>query len=163
MGFLSTPEFWVAVSFFLFLGLLAYLGVPKLLTKSLDERASGIEKELAEAKRLREEAQELVATYQRKQEEAMREAEQIVTQAHEEAERIAKETRAAMQEQVARRTQLAEDKIAQAEQQAVADVRAAAVDVATRASERLIADRLQGDEGQAYMGRAVNEVATKLQ
>ena len=91
---LMTPEFWVAVAFFGFVGLLIYYRVPAMIGKALDDRAEAIRQELDEARRLREEAQELLADYQRKTREAEEEAKAIVEQARREAEALSAETSA---------------------------------------------------------------------
>src|SRR5512145_52030 len=126
---LAMAEFWVAVAFVAFLLILAYYKVPALIAKALDDRADAIRKELDEARRLREEAQSLLADYQRKHRNAGQEAEAIVEQARREAEAFSAETRKALAETVERRRRQAEEKIARAEAQAVEDVRAAAVDM----------------------------------
>jgi len=159
---LSDATFWVLISFLLFIGMLVYFKVPGMITTALDKRADDIAKELEEARRLREEAQELLASYQRKQRDAMKEAEAIIAQAGEEAERLAEETRVAMQVQAERRTQLAKDKIALAETQAVQEVRALAGEVAVEAARRVIAQELSGDKAAALVDRAIGELGSKL-
>jgi len=138
MNEMQLAEIWVAVAFLVFVGILLYYGVNRSIVKALDARGARIANELDEARRLKEEAQKLVAEYKRKQREAETEAESIVTAAKAEAERLAAETRAKLEDFVARRTRMAEQKIAQAEIQAIADVRAVAADTAVRASERLL-------------------------
>src|SRR6266852_1797474 len=127
-------EFWVAVAFVIFVGVLGYFGAHKALVKGIDDRRDRIKAEPNEARRLKEEAQALLAGYERKQQEVEREAEAIIASATAEAERLAAEAAAKMEEFVARRTKMAEDKIAQAEAQALADVRAAAADAAVAAA-----------------------------
>ena len=122
MDIFSDSSFWVAVSFTLFVLALLYFGVPRRVTEALDARSAQIAQELDEARKLREEAQALLANYQRKQRDAEQEAEEIVTQARAEAERLAAETRETLAAQLERRTKQAEDKIAQAEAQAVKEV-----------------------------------------
>lgn len=161
-GMLSTPEFWVAVSFFAFLGLLAYFGVPGLIGKLLDQRAEGIRKELDDARRLREEAQQLLADYQRKGLEAENEAKSIVEQARREAEALAAETRKNLKETLARRTRIAEEKIARAEAQALGEVRAAAVDAAIAAAERVLKDRVQGATSDRLIADGIESVRKRL-
>src|SRR5690606_5484889 len=139
-----------------------YYKVPAMVTAALDKRAADIARELDEARRLREEAQALLASYQRKQAEAMQEADAIVTQAKAEAERLAAETRANMPAQVERRTQLAQDKIAQAETQAVQEVRAGAAEVAAGAAQRLIAEKGAAAKDAAIVERSIAELASKL-
>src|SRR5262245_66663345 len=107
-------EFWVAVAFVVFLGVLVYYKVPALIAKVLDDRAEVIRKELDEARRVREEAQVLLADYQRKHRSVGEEAEAIVAQARQEAEAFAQETRRNLTETLARRTKLTEEKIARA-------------------------------------------------
>ena len=119
-------EFWVAVAFVIFVGVLAYFGAHKVLVKGIDDRRGRIKAELDEARRLKDEAAALLAQYKQKQQEAEREAQAIIAGAEAEAERLAAEVEAKLEELVARRTRMAESKIAQAEAQALADVRSAA-------------------------------------
>jgi F-type H+-transporting ATPase subunit b len=161
-GILANPEFWVAVGIAIFLGLLAWQKVPALVAKSLDERAAGIAKELQEAKRLREEAEELLAQYKNKRAQAEKEASAIVTEAKAEAERFAAETRASLAAQIERRGKQAQDKIAQAEAQAVAEVRALAADAAVAAAEKLIAARLDDKGAADLIKRGIAEIPAKL-
>src|SRR5262245_30367904 len=144
---LRMAEFWVAVAFVAFLLILAYYKVPALIGKALDDRAAGIRKELDEARRLREEAQALLADYQRKHRNAGQEAESIVEQARREAEVFAAETRKSLAETVERRRKHAEEKIARAEAQAVEDVRTAAVDMAIAAAEKILREKAAGTGG----------------
>ena len=108
MDFLLEPEFWVAVSFFLFVGTVLYLGVHKKIAVALDARAAAIAKELDEAKRLREEAEKVLADYRRKQGDAVKETQAIISLAAKEAEILAAETRRSMKESFERRMKLAE-------------------------------------------------------
>ena len=158
----ATAEFWVAVSFFLFVALIVYYKAPAMITGALDKRAADIAKELDEARRLREEAEALLASYKKRQAEAMQEADAIIAQAQVEAQRLAEETRAAMEAQVERRQQLAEDKIRQAESQAVAEVRAAAADIAVNAARAVIADKVDAAKDGAIVEKAISELAGKL-
>lgn len=162
LHFLSTAEFWVAVSFVGFIGLLLYYKVPGMVAGLLDKRAAEISKTLDEARRLRDEAQALLASYQAKQREAMQEAESIVAQAKVEAERLAQETRANLQTQVERRTQVAQDKIARAEAQAIADVRAVAAEVAVSAAQRVIASKVDASKDAQLIEKSISELAAKL-
>ena len=127
---LEDATFWAFVALVLFLGLMVYLKVPGVVTAALDKRADAIRKELDEARRLREEAQALLAEYQRKGREAETEAEEIIDQAKREADALGKEAGRRLDEYVASRTKLAEQKIAQAEAQAITEVRSRSVDVA---------------------------------
>lgn len=115
---------WALVGLILFLGIIAYYKVPAMITGALDKRADTIRKEIDDARRLREEAQALLADYQRRRNEAEAEAEGIVAEAKREAERMTVEANEALDDLIARRTAAAEAKIAQAEGQAIADVRA---------------------------------------
>src|SRR5690242_2984760 len=137
-------EFWVAVGFFVFVGLMIYMGVHKTVTQALDSRADRIKADLEEARRLKEEAAQLLAEYQRKRDQAESEAEGIIAGARAEAERLAAEAKTRMEEFVARRTKMAETKIAQAEAQATADVRAAAAEAAVAAAEKILRQQAQG-------------------
>ncbi len=157
-----SPDFWVAVSFLIFIGILVKMGVPSLITKALDDRADAVRKELDQARRLREEAQDLLADYQRKQRAADEEAKAIIEQARREAETMKAESAKSLKEQLERRTRLAEEKIARAEAQAVSEVRAAAVDVAMSAAESLIGDKLKGDGGADLLNRSIRDLKGKL-
>jgi F-type H+-transporting ATPase subunit b len=159
---LATPEFWVLISFILFIGLLVYLKVPAKLAVMLDERASRIAKELDEARRLREEAQGLLAEYQRKRRDAEKEAEAIVAQAREEAEVFAVETRQKLSEMLERRVRIAEEKIAQAEVQAIKEVRSAAADLAVAAATRIIAEEVQGERAEKLVEASIADLKNRL-
>jgi len=155
-------EFWVAVSFFIFLGVLVYFGVHKKVTDALDHRRDRIKAELDEARRVREEAQNLLAHYQQKQKDAEGEAAAILTNAKADAERMAVEAEAKMNEFVARRTKMAESKIAMAEAQALADVRAAAADAAVTAAERILKDTATGKVAEDLLASGIEDVKNKL-
>lgn len=162
MFHINSPEFWVAISFLLFVGILVKMGVPALVTKALDDRADAVRKELDQARRLREEAQDLLADYQRKQRAADDEAKAIIAEARREAEAMKAESARTLKEQLERRTRLAEEKISRAEAQAVSEVRAAAVDVAMSTAERLIAEKLAVDGGADLMSRSIRDLKGKL-
>ena len=162
MAALSNPETWVAIAFVIFVGLLGYLGVHRQLTKALDNRAERIKSELDEARRLKDEAMALLQEYQRKREAAEGEAQSIVTEARAEAGRMAVEAKVKAEEFVARRTRMAEQKIAQAEAQAVADVRAAAADAAVAAAERILTQQAKGDVAADLIAKGVEDVRKKL-
>jgi F-type H+-transporting ATPase subunit b len=155
-------EFWVMIAFVIFLAIAVYYKVPGLITSGLDARAEAIRKELDEARRLREEAQHLLADYQRKSREAEEEAKIIVDQAKNEAEAIAAETRKSLAEQVARSTKVAADKIARAEAQAVSEVRAAAVDAAVGAAENILKSRVTGDTAARLADESISSLKGKL-
>ena len=162
MQFLAEPEFWVAVGFVIFVGVLVYVGVPKMLINALDDRGKRVQAELDEARRLKEEAQKLLAEYKAKQRQADEEAAAIIEGAKAEAERIAAESKAKMEDFVARRTKIAETKIAQAEAQAVADVRAAAAEAAVSAAEKILAESVKGKVADDLITRGIGELKTKL-
>ena len=151
-------EFWVAIGFLVFLGLMGWVGVHRTIGKSLDDRAARIKAELDEARRLRDEAAALLADYQRKRQEAEGEAQEIVSGAKAEAERLAIEVKARIEEFVARRTKMAETKIAQAEAQAAADVRAAAADAAVAAAETILRQQTKGELAGRLIARGIEDV-----
>jgi F-type H+-transporting ATPase subunit b len=155
-------EFWVAVSFVAFLGVLAYFGVHRMVVQYVDQRRDRIKAELDEARRLKDEAQALLAQYQRKQREAEQEAAAIIAGAKSEAERMSAEAKVKMEEFVARRTKMAETKIAQAEAQALADVRAAAAEAAVKAAERILTQTVKGDVADHLVAKGIDEVKAKL-
>ena len=159
---LSNPTFWVGVAFLIFFGILAYYGVPRTLVNSLDKRGRRIADELAEAQRLRHEAESLLQEYESKRAAAEREAAEIVSNARDEAERLARETQDKMADFVKRRTAAAEAKIAQAESQASAEVRAAAVDAAIKASERVLRTEITGSAAEALLTQSLGDVRSKL-
>ena len=154
--------FWSAVAFVILIAVFIYLGVHTKLTDALDHRAARIKAELDDARRLKDEAQKLVAEYRAKRESAVKEAEEIVASAKSEAERIAAEARVRMEEFVARRTKMAETKIAQAEAQAVADVRAAAADAAVSAAARILTQTVRGQTAETLLTQGIAEVRQKL-
>jgi len=158
----KTPEFWVAVSFFIFVGLLVWKGVPGMITAALDARAEKIKQQLDDAQKLREEAQALLADYERKRKDAEKEAQGIVTQAKAEAESYAVETRVKLEDSMARRTKMAEDKIAQAQSEAVKEVRAAASELAISAATSVIADATKGAKGNKLIDESIALIKTKL-
>lgn len=154
--------FWATAALFIFLGVVIYLKVPGMIGKGLDARADKIRAELEEAKRLREEAQQLLAEYQRKRKEAEKEAADIVASAKHEAEILAAEARQKTEEYVARRTALAEQKIGQAEREAVNEVRASAVDIAITAAQTLLAGKVDGKLGADLFASSLRDVKSKL-
>ena len=159
---LQTAEFWVGVSFVAFLLVLVYYKVPALIAKALDDRAAAIRKELDEARRLREEAQSLLIDYQKKHRNAGQEAEAILEQARREAEAYAHEIQSALADTLERRTKQAEEKIARAEAQAVDEVRAAAVDTAMAAAERILREKAAGPAGAALIDDSIRNLKGRL-
>ena len=162
MEFYLDPEFWVAVGFVVVICIFLYQRLPAFLTAALDARAAAIAKELDDAKRLREEAEALLAQYKAKAEAVEQEAEAILTEAKAEAERYAAESRSALKQQIERRAQVAQDKIAQAESQAMAEIRALAADAAAAAAEKLIAARLDEKRAGELIAASLKELPGKL-
>ncbi|MBB3455864.1 F-type H+-transporting ATPase subunit b [Rhizobium sp. BK313] len=162
MEFGLDETFFAFVALIIFLGLIVYLKVPGMMAKSLDDRADQIRNDLAEAKRLREEAQHLLAEYQRKRKEAEAEAAHIVAAAEREAEMLTTEARKKTEEFVANRTAVSEQKIKQAEADAMKAVRSAAVDLAIAAAESVLAKKADGRIQSELFNNAVGEVKTRL-
>jgi F-type H+-transporting ATPase subunit b len=162
MHIFAEAEFWVVVAFVIFVGVLIKVGAPRMIIEWLDGRAARIKGELDEAKRVRDEAQALLAEYQRKRGEADREAEAIVTAARDEAERLAAEAKTKVEEFVTRRTKMAETKIAHAEAQAVADVRSAAADAAVAAAEKILSETAKGKVGDDLIAQGIRDLKAKL-
>jgi len=159
---LQEGENWVALAFVLFLGLLVYVGAHRRITDALDQRQARIKAELDEARRLREEAQALLAEFERKGREAEGEAAAIIASATAEAERLAVEAKARMEDFVARRTKMAETKIAQAEAQALADVRSAAADAAVIAAEKILTSAAKGKVAEDLLAQGIEDVRKKF-
>jgi F-type H+-transporting ATPase subunit b len=154
--------FYALVGLVIFLALVVYLKVPGVVGKSLDARASRIRDELEEARRLREEAQSLLAEYQRKRKEAEKEATEIVAIAQREAHGMLEEAKKKTEEYVARRNKLAEQKIAQAEVEAVNEVRASAVDIAVAAASRILADKVDAKTSADLFKSSLTELKSRL-
>ncbi|EKF19924.1 F0F1 ATP synthase subunit B [Nitratireductor pacificus] len=154
--------FWAFISLILFLAVLAYYKVPAMINGALDARADRIRNELDEARKLREDAQQLLAEYQRKRQEAEQEAQDIVGAAKHEAELIVKEAKEKTDEYVARRTALAEQKIARAEQEAVNEVRASAVDLAVEAARSVLSDKVDAKTGGDLFKASLQDLKAKL-
>jgi F-type H+-transporting ATPase subunit b len=159
---LRDPSTWVAVAFILFIALGVYLKVPAMLARMLDERADKISKELAEARKLREEAQALLAEYQKKRAEAERDAANIVAQAKIEAESYGVETRKKLAETIERRTRQAAQKIAQAEAAAIKEVRTTATEAAIAAASKLVGEAVQGAKGGKFIDESIAAVKSRL-
>jgi F-type H+-transporting ATPase subunit b len=162
MELFRDPEFWVGIGTLAFIALLIWKRVPALVASSLDARAAAIAKELEDARRLRSEAQALLAEYQKKRAAAEEEASSIVAEAKAEAMRFAEESRRAIKAQIERRARQAEEKIAQAEAQAVSELRALAADAAIAAAEKLIAARLDDKQSADLLKRSLEEIPAKL-
>ncbi|WP_448040754.1 F0F1 ATP synthase subunit B family protein [Bradyrhizobium liaoningense] len=156
------PEFWVAVAFVILMVVFGYLGVFKMAMTALDHRAERIKAELDDAARLRQEAAKVLADYKARTASAEREAAEIIANGKAEAERIATEAKAKMEDFVARRTKTAESKIALAEAQALADVRAAAAEAAVQAASTILSQSVRGQVADDLLAKGINEVRQKL-
>jgi len=154
--------FWATVALLIFVVVAIYFKVPGLISKSLDERSNNIRNELEEAKRLREEAKQLLADFQQKRKQAEKDAADIVAAAKREADMLLEEAHRKTEEYVTRRTALAEQKIEQAEREAVIEVRASAVDIAVEAARKLLADKVDAKSGAAIFKSSLGEVKSRL-
>ncbi|MDQ0998361.1 F-type H+-transporting ATPase subunit b [Phyllobacterium ifriqiyense] len=154
--------FYALVGLIIFLALIVYLKVPGVVGKSLDARADKIRDELEEARRLREEAQSLLAEYQRKRKEAEKEAGEIVAIAQREAHGLLEEAKKKTEDYVARRNKLAEQKIAQAEVEAVNEVRASAVDIAIAAASKILSEKVDAKTSADLFKTSLSEVKSRL-
>ncbi len=161
MELLHESEFWVLVAAVIFV-VAVFRPAKRALVGGLDARAARIRGELDEARRLREEAERLVAEYRAKEREAVSEAEAIVAHAQQEAERIAAQGTRDLEQAMKRRQQLAEERIAQAEAKALAEVRAAAIDVAIAAARDVIAESIDQQRGAALLDTAIVALPQRL-
>jgi len=158
----TQPEFWVAIAFIILMAVFAWLGVHRTVLTALDHRAQRIKAEIDDARRLKDEAAKLLADYQARRASAEREAQEIVTNARAEAERVAAEAKTRMEDFVARRTKTAENKIALAEAQALADVRAAAAEAAVAAASTVLSQSVKGSVADDLLTKGIAEVKAKL-
>ena len=156
------PTFWVLVAFIGFVGVLVYLKVPGMVTKGLDARADKIKADLEDADALLKEAQDLLASYQKKQREAADEAQEIKARAKEEGKRIIENGRARLEDSLQRREKLAMDRISQAEASALDEIRARTVDIALDATRDLLADNLSDHKANAMLDDAIKELPGRL-
>lgn len=161
-AFFEDPTFVVAVGTAIFLGVVIWQRVPQMVGKMLDDRALAIKGELDEAKRLRTEAEALLKEYRAKTANAAQEAQAIVDAAKVSAERMATDARAQLAVQIERRAKMAEEKIAQAEAEAIAEVRAVATQVATAAAGTVIGKQMTESKGDALIDGAIRDLRTKL-
>ena len=159
---LRNTDFIVLIGFLVFVGILLYFRVPRALGNLLDKRAEGIRSDLAEARRLREEAQELFASYQRRQREVQDQATEIIAHAKREAEANAKKAKADLEASIERRLAAAEDQIASAEAEAIRAIRDRAIAVASAAAGELVAKNRSAAEASAAIDQAIDEVSTHL-
>jgi F-type H+-transporting ATPase subunit b len=158
----AEPEFWVAVAFVILMGVFAYFGIHRTVLTTLDHRSDRIKAELDDARRLKDEAAKLLAEYKARHATAEREAADIIASAKAEAERIASEAKTKMEDFVARRTKTAESKIALAEAQALADVRAAAANAAVTAASAILSQTVKGPIAEDLLAKGITEVREKL-
>ncbi|MBN9072137.1 MAG: F0F1 ATP synthase subunit B [Rhizobiales bacterium] len=158
----SLATFWAMVALIIFLAITVYFKVPGWISRALDERAAKIAGELEEARRLREEAKALLAEYQSKRKEAEKEAAEIVEAAKREASSLAEEAHKRTEEYVARRTTMAEQKIGQAEREAVNEVRATAVDIAVEAARKLLGTKVDAGTNAALFASSLDQVKSRL-
>lgn len=159
---LSNTDFVVLIAFILFIGILVWFKVPTMIFGMLDKRADDIRSELDEARKLREEAQSLLASYERKQREATEQTERIVSHAKEEAELAAEQAKKDLEASIARRMQAAEDQIASAEARAVKEVRDRAVNVAVAAAQAVIAKQMSAADANKLIDQSIETVGEKL-
>lgn len=159
---LFNTDFVVVIAFLAFVGILLVAKVPGMLGGQLDARAEGIQSELNEARALREEAQTLLASYERKQEEVKEQASRIVAHAKMEAEEAAELAKEELKSSITRRLQAAEDQITSAQEAAVKEVRDRAVSVAVGAASDMIVKNMTAADGNALIDAAIAETETRL-
>jgi len=162
MDFLNNTEIVVAIGFVIFLAIIFYYKVPSMLAHKLDERAVRIRAELDEARALREEAQTLLAGFERRQKEVKAQAEDIVAAARSEAEKAAEAAKADIRRSVARRMQTATEQIAAAEQSAIRQIKDQAVTVAVAAAGDVLRDKMKAAESNRMIDAAITEIGSKL-
>lgn len=159
---LANTNFIVLLAFLLFAGVLIYLKVPALLTGQLDKRAEGIRAELDEAKGLREEAQTILASYERKSREVEEQSKKIVARAKVEAEQAAEAAKDALKDSIARRLKAAEDQIESAQSNAIKEVRNRAVEVAIQAAGEVMAKSMSAKDADAMVASSIEQVKDRL-
>jgi F-type H+-transporting ATPase subunit b len=162
MDFLNNTNIVVAIGFVIFVGILVYFGVPGMLTRALDARAVRIKAELAEARALRDEAQTLLASYERRQKEVKAQAEDIVTAARAEAQNAAEAAKEDIRNSVARRLKTATEQIAAAEQSAIRQIKDQAVTVAVAAAGDVLRESMKAADANRLIDTAISEVGDKL-
>lgn len=160
VGFFSQPETWVAITFLLIVGWL-WRPVYRLISTALDKRSDSIRARLDEAEKLADEAQKLLVSFQKKQHDSAKEVEDMLQKAHAAAEYFAKEGQKNLEESLARREKLAMERLVQAEKDAVREVEQAAVDIAMRATERVLA-KLPASQGQKLLEEAIKDLPQRL-
>ncbi|HEX9159516.1 MAG TPA: hypothetical protein VF835_04750 [Rhizomicrobium sp.] len=162
LDILKESDFWEWLGLLAVIAIFLYKRAPALIARALDRRAEAIAKELESVKRLREEAETVLINYRERAESAGHEAESILNETRAETERFTAEARAQMQAQIERRARQAQDRIAQAEANAMAEIRALAADAATAAARKLIAARLGEQKASALIAQSITELPTKL-
>lgn len=161
-AFYLDPTFWVAGSFVVFVGGVVYAKAHKKIAGMLDDRSQAIAKQIEEAQSLRDEAEKMLADYQRKQRQAEQEASDIIDAARQAAEALKAGAEADIEKMIERRTRMASEKIAQEEANAVKEVRSVAADVAIAAAETVLADSLSGKKGKPLVEASIGEIEAKL-
>ena len=159
---LHNTNFIVSLAFILFIAVLFYYKVPGLIGGILDKRAEGIRSELDEARALREEAQTVLASYERKQKEVQEQADRIVAAAREDATIAAEQAKEDLKNSIARRLAAAEDQIASAQASAVKEVRDQAIVIAVAAANRVLTDQMTAAKGNKLIDDAITEVNAKI-
>jgi F-type H+-transporting ATPase subunit b len=162
MEILQEPDFWEGLGLAIVIGLILYQRVPAMLAKMLDARAIAIQNELTQAKQLREEAEAVLVRYTERASHAQAEAQTILTQAKQEAERFAKESEVQLKALVERRARQARDRIARAEAQAMAEIRSMAADAAASAAATIIAKRLDENQASTLIDGSIKDLGGKL-
>lgn len=159
---LKNTEFVVLIAFLVFVGVLVYFKVPRMLGDALDKRSETIRSELEEARALRDEAQAILASYEKKQREVQEQADRIVAAAREDAQTVAEQARADLEKSIARRLAAAEEQIASAQAAAVKDVRDRAIAIAVAAAGDVIAKQMTAARANKLIDEAIKEVEAKL-
>ncbi len=159
---MGNTDFVVILAFLLFVGILLYVKVPSMVSKMLDDRADGIKSELEEARALREEAQTVLASYERKQKDVQAQADRIVANAREEATTAAAQAKADLEVSIARRLVAAQEQIAAAEASAIKEVRDGAIAVAVDVADKVISDQLTATDANKLIDAAIGDVNAKL-
>ncbi len=159
---LNTDTFWAFVALILFLVVVVAVGGPGMITRALDSRTQRIRNELDEARKSREEAQALLAEYQRRRRDAEAEAATIVEEARKEARRLTEEANEKLRDLVDRRTKAAENKIAQAEQQATAEIRGRAAELAIAAATNMLTNRVSGSTADRLVNDSIDSVRQRM-
>jgi F-type H+-transporting ATPase subunit b len=163
MSILQNAELWVGVGVILFFVLLGFLKVHSAAGVALDQRGARIQAALDEAVQLREDARALLASLQAQRAVAEAQAAQMLADAQAEAERLEAEAKVRLEAQIVRRSELADQRIANAERQAAAEVKAAAAELAAQLTQSILAKRLDGMTSDPLVDRAVAELGQRLQ